>query len=766
MNIDVSIIIPTYNVEEFVEELTDSLMNQTFRGKMECLFIDDGSSDDTVEKLTQAESKLVEKGIFVSILNDGQNLRQGARRNAAIKKALGKYILFLDSDDWLHSSTIELTFNAAEEEEDTDLVYFNYTTSNPKTKWRGMAYYPNEAFLKADYILNEDCEKLLALQPYFCVNKLYKKEFIISNNIAFGEGYFYEDIEFYAHVATTANKIRVIPNLLYYVRVNENSTTQSLDTENSEIHLISYMQAVTATYEKFSPRSRLAKYNLLKYLLDRLFIYVDRRLVNNKEIRNKYITEGIELLVEKNQDTVFPNTYKSDYYYSFFKTDYFKNKDIEKLKKVYSFKAFDKKKLKRFAENHRLASEGKNVLNRINVFNNHDFILNRGSLERNITKREKKQTIKENKPLVNYRENMVATEDKILMLGFDYDYKGNSRYLFEYLKSYFSTEQLKFVTTDERVPEDYRIEPRSKEFDVWLSTSKAIIAESWVPLDFYIHDNQKLIQLWHGTPLKKLLFDSHEIEIVSANPSHKVRKKWDVNRWDYLLSDSPIATKKFKTAFSIEESDIIETGYSRNNWLLENKQNTQLKSAIKEKLSVANEEIIILYAPTWRDYNYKTDERVMDYLLDFSQLEKHLELPSNHVFLFNPHDMDVDNDSTNNVNKKSIPKDVDTQELLLVADIVISDYSSIIFDCLYADVPFYLLMKDKQQYAESRGIYDDLRIRLEKVTAYNEAELALKMTGYKDLYTRFNKTDLISENTINSNEEIKKLITNIFKTPS
>lgn len=762
MNIDVSIIIPTYNVEEFVEELTDSLMNQTFRGKMECLFIDDGSIDGTVKKLTERKSEMEDKGICVSILNDGKNLKQGTRRNAAIQDALGKYILFLDSDDWLHSSTVELTFNAAEEAEDTDLVYFNYSTSNPKTKWRGMAYYPNESFLKTDYLLNQDCEKLLALQPYFSVNKLYKRKFIIDNNISFGEGYFYEDFEFYAHVAAAANKIRVIPNLLYYVRVNENSTTQSLDAENSEIHLISYMKAVKATYANFTPRSRLAKYNLLKYLLDRLFIYVDRRLVNDEEIRNKYINEGIELLSQYNQDTIFPNTYQSDYYYALFKTGFFKNKDIEKLKKVYSFKAFDQKKLKSFSKNHRLATENKSIFNKINFLNNHNFILNRGNLEKKITEREKKLIHKVNQPLSNHRENTVATENKILMLGFDYDYKGNSKYLFDYLKTCFTTDQLKFVTRDERVPEDYRIEPRSEEFNTWLSTSKVIIAESWIPLDFYVYDNQKLIQLWHGTPLKKLLFDSHEVDIVRSNPRHKVRKKWDITRWDLLLSDSPIATEKFKTAFSIEESAIMETGYPRNAWLLKNKDNETAKSQIRKKMNINNDELVILYAPTWRDYNYKTDEPVMDYLLDFAKLEAKLELPANYVFLFNPHDMDTSNESTDTINKKSIPADIDTQELLLVADIVISDYSSIIFDCLYIDLPFFLLMKDDQRYTESRGIYADLRARLSEVTVYTEAELGMKMNDYQSFYTFFDKKDLISEKTKDSNETINKLITNTF----
>ena len=70
------------------------------------------------------------------------------------------------------------------------------------------------------------------------------------------------------------------------------------------------------------------------------------------------------------------------------------------------------------------------------------------------------------------------------MLGFDYQYRGNSKYLFNYLQQNFSPNQLKIVSFDKNINEEYRIAPRSDEFYKYLYTSKVIIGESWIPLAF------------------------------------------------------------------------------------------------------------------------------------------------------------------------------------------------------------------------------------------------------------------------------------------
>ncbi|MDT3982172.1 CDP-glycerol glycerophosphotransferase family protein, partial [Staphylococcus ureilyticus] len=146
------------------------------------------------------------------------------------------------------------------------------------------------------------------------------------------------------------------------------------------------------------------------------------------------------------------------------------------------------------------------------------------------------------------------------MLGFDYKYQGNSKYLFNYLKDKYNPTKLKFVTSDKRIPEDYRIEPRSKEFFNAFYTSKVIIAESWIPLAFKKKEGQVWLQLWHGTPFKKMLFDSNESHMLRLNPNHRIRMKKDIARWDYLLSDSELAKSIFNTSFDFNYNKILNYG--------------------------------------------------------------------------------------------------------------------------------------------------------------------------------------------------------------
>ncbi|WP_432721528.1 hypothetical protein [Staphylococcus shinii] len=80
--------------------------------------------------------------------------------------------------------------------------------------------------------------------------------------------------------------------------------------------------------------------------------------------------------------------------------------------------------------------------------------------------------------------NREIKKKSILMLGFDYSFTGNSKYLFEYLKEKYTSDYLKIVTFDINVPEQYRIEPRSNKFFETFYSSNIIIAESWIPLAF------------------------------------------------------------------------------------------------------------------------------------------------------------------------------------------------------------------------------------------------------------------------------------------
>lgn len=118
-NIKVSVIIPVYNVEEYLDRCLDSLINQSFNS-IEILTIDDNSSDNSLEILKSYENK--DKRIKV-FSNKESGVSQA--RNLGIRNALGKYIMFVDSDDWVDENMIEIMYNKAEEE-NSDMVMCTY----------------------------------------------------------------------------------------------------------------------------------------------------------------------------------------------------------------------------------------------------------------------------------------------------------------------------------------------------------------------------------------------------------------------------------------------------------------------------------------------------------------------------------------------------------------------------------------------------------------------------------------------------------------
>ena len=328
--------------------------------------------------------------------------------------------------------------------------------------------------------------------------------------------------------------------------------------------------------------------------------------------------------------------------------------------------------------------------------------------------------------LTAYKKSIQEGKEKkaILFMGFDYRYTGNSRYLFEELLKK-RTEDLYFVTTDEKVDKKYRIEPESKEMYEIFYQSKIIVFETWTEKTWIKSKDTVWIQLWHGSPLKRMLLDSDEAEIAKVNPWHQIEKLIEINKWDYFLIDNENIYPYFKSSCLLEKDKVLDYGYPRVKYLIENKNNEQLKQEIKKKAGIPEDKKVILYLPTWRDYNYGRSEEEIDYDY-FPNMDKikstvgndYVIVSKNHVFL-------------NNKNKDSITNvTTETQELLLIGDYLISDYSSVIFDAFAIDLPVVLLANDFEKYQKSRGVYESIWKDLLPFVSYTEEELGKAILNY------------------------------------
>lgn len=693
MDFEISVIVPTYNAERYIYKALMSVKTQTFSGEIELILIDDCSTDNTPKILEKFKKE--NPDLFVKILYQEKNMRQGTARNKGVRIAQGKYIMFLDADDFLDPNTLSLMHLKAQQHS-CDFVVCDWTYFYEE---RGLVYVNNDEFLHQNLLIGSEVEALYKAETYFSVNKLYRKDFLLKHNIQFGEGYIYEDFEFYIQVAQHADIVGIIQNPLYRVRVNEQSTTKT--NKESAIHVESLLKAVENTLKKFNPRSEYSYYHVYKYLIRKSLSYLDERAP--KTYQRKSLKKVVSMLNDKKNDYPVPKRVIPLYHF-LFRRKYLQNSNINKIMFVWWLYS-------------------KDLLNSIFAF---ALKVKWTILDTKIAKKIKR---KRNLSKIQSFYKRPVKKDMILFLGFDYKYIGNSKYLFDYLKNN-NTFDIYFVTKDVKVPPKYRVRPRSIEFYEKLAQAKVVILESWVPLRFIKRDGTIWIQLWHGTPLKKLFFDSHEYFISSFNKNHKRDKHRDIRRWDYLLADSPGGVEKLASAFAFEESRILEYGYPRVQWLNEHQNNDELKRKIRKSLYIPENKKVILYAPTWRDYNYKESQYDLSYLLDLNLLEK--SLSDDYVIIYKPHSME---ENTVYSGKVIVPKDdVDIQPLILISNLIISDYSSIIFDAIALEKPFYLFINDLEKYSHARGIYRDLGDLLNPFYVDNEKELSRKIINLHDDY--------------------------------
>lgn len=217
----VSIIIPVYNVSNYVERCLQSVMAQTYTD-IECIIVDDCTPDDSIEK---CEKLIAEYNgpICFKILHHEKNRGLSAARNTGIDAASSDYIFFLDSDDWLYPNCIDLLYNAINDDNSIEMVIGNYY-------YESDLVFPPLKLKQASY----DCGLLqlyIDNQYYMMVwNKLYKRSFINQHHIRFIEGLIHEDIPWSFCCACEMKKMVVINDITYYYRVRDNSIQSGTDS--------------------------------------------------------------------------------------------------------------------------------------------------------------------------------------------------------------------------------------------------------------------------------------------------------------------------------------------------------------------------------------------------------------------------------------------------------------------------------------------------------------------------------------------------------
>jgi CDP-glycerol glycerophosphotransferase len=229
-----------------------------------------------------------------------------------------------------------------------------------------------------------------------------------------------------------------------------------------------------------------------------------------------------------------------------------------------------------------------------------------------------------------------------------------------------------------------------------LATSKVLINNTNFPGYFRKREGQSYIQTWHGTPLKRLGRDISELVPMTSYLKMMDR---EASYWDFLISPSNYCTKLFPKAFNYS-GKIVETGYPRNDALV---NQASKRSLIRKSLGILDEkQKVVLYAPTWRDYQRTAtgNWKPVNFLSD-GLGENYTLLFRGHTNTYLAHSESFAKNAIDVTNYKNVA------ELYLAADVLVTDYSSSMFDFSVTGKPMVFLAPDLDIYLQKRGFYFD-----------------------------------------------------------
>lgn len=241
-----SIIIPCYNVQDYIDRVMKSVMDQTIdRELYEVIAVNDASTDNTLSKLCEWADRFPNT---IRIITYDVNLRQGGARNLAIKDAVGEYICFVDADDWIEHDALE-TYSYGASLGNYDIITAkneeNYQYEMPiEYKGQRGIEYPVEK----EYGQNDRNELIGSDLDYVC-NSVYRRSIIIENDIWFPEHLAYEDIYWQRLIKFYAKSAIVIDHRIYHHYIHAESTIGKRNAPHQTDRLTSY-EMLLETCEK------------------------------------------------------------------------------------------------------------------------------------------------------------------------------------------------------------------------------------------------------------------------------------------------------------------------------------------------------------------------------------------------------------------------------------------------------------------------------------------------------------------------------------
>jgi CDP-glycerol glycerophosphotransferase len=751
----ISIIIPYHTCKDYLRDCLDSLKEQC-RKNIEILLICDRVRDDELSLLSEYDLELT---IRVFSLKGKKGV--AAARNLGLDKATGDYVYFLDSDDYLYGNTIENLALAAQDRYD-DIVY-----GGKKPTWFGRSVYlirrqeqqKDDAEEEEDNSDNEPTQlnienesgdtneegsedetgenseghdltpeeqehkkQVCIRQAYrVLVNKrgkigsisvlniLFKRSFIEENHIRFQEDLkYYSDIPFLMETLSKTEKFKKRLSALYIKRKHNDAVNNpALSQVKDPKRFTEFIYAYHSTVNKIPQNSDL------KNQFDKNYL--------------SYYTHVFAPKLKRNEE----DEWRKEYFVSF--SDIVKDMDP---KVFHNLKGYKKRIIKALIK--------KDIRKSIIITSLH------------LARIKYKKIIKSRREMAKFLYSHIFLKQSlkenwiILESFYGKNYSDSPKYIYEYLQMNYHG-KYKFIWVlnqkNKNVPFKHRqIKRYGIFYAYYLARCKYIVFNERQPLWVKKREGNIFLQTWHGTPLKKLVFDIDDIS--SASPKYKQEVYKQSRDWDYLIAPNAFCSETFRRCF-LYDNKLLETGYPRND-ILYAQDRDALAGKIREKLRIPDDKKVILYAPTWRDDEfYGHGQYKFELSLNMSMLKE--QLGDKYVILLRMHYFIADKIDVSDLHgfAYDLSKYDDISELYLISDILITDYSSVFFDYANLKRPMLFFTYDLEKYKNVlRGFYFNIEELVPGPLLFTTEEVidAVKSIEkidqkysqkYQDFYNRF-----------------------------
>lgn len=319
----ISVIVPVYNTSKYLFQCLESILSQSLKD-IEVICVDDGSTDKSLEILKEFSNKDSRIQIYCQ-----ENKGGGGARNLGISHARGKYLLFLDSDDYFEDLFFETLYSVAERDK-SDITICGYKlydnqTGDIDTHISISELHPPK---HSPFKYTDNQRYIFHSVPLVVWNRLYNREFIMKSNLRFQEILHYNDV-FFCHISLLlAERISLVNQAFVYYRVNQSNNTQSKTyTQPYDFSLpIKAVREILIELEIFEE----VEDSFTHYALDSM-LYAEKKLRGHdcySEIHNYLLTQLFhEYGIDKHSSSYYYNKYK---YFEYLVVSSSKAEELEK----------------------------------------------------------------------------------------------------------------------------------------------------------------------------------------------------------------------------------------------------------------------------------------------------------------------------------------------------------------------------------------------------------------------------------------------------